>query len=103
LLLGPSAIRRGSGVAPHARHQGRRADLGIARARKALGVGKGATKEQVAAAHRVLAHTHHPDKVASLQPEAREYSERRMKEINIAYAELRREWNDRASGEARTR
>ena len=32
----------------------------------------------------------------------REYSEQRMKEINVAYAELKREWNNRASEEART-
>jgi preprotein translocase subunit Sec63 len=33
---------------------------------------------------------HHPDKVAGMRPETREYSEERMKEINAAYAELRR-------------
>jgi DnaJ-class molecular chaperone len=33
---------------------------------------------------------HHPDRVAGMDPEAREYSEERMKEINAAYDELRR-------------
>jgi DnaJ-domain-containing protein 1 len=75
----------------------------LARARKTLGVAKGASAEQIGAAYRELARTHHPDKVASLEPEVREYSERRMKEINAAYAELKREWNDRTSEEAKTR
>jgi DnaJ like chaperone protein len=74
----------------------------LARARKTLGVAKGASAEQIGAAYRELARTHHPDKVASLEPEVREYSERRMKEINAAYAELKREWNNRASEGART-
>ncbi len=74
----------------------------LARARKTLGVAKGASAEEIGAAYRELARTHHPDKVASLDPEVREYSEQRMKEINIAYAELKREWNKRASEEART-
>ena len=73
----------------------------LARARKTLGVAKGASAEQIGAAYRELARTHHPDKVASLEPEVREYSEQRMKEINIAYAELKREWKDRASEGAR--
>ena len=60
----------------------------LASARKTLGVEKGASAEQIGAAYRELARTHHPDKVASLEPEVREYSEQRMKEINAAYAEL---------------
>ena len=75
----------------------------LARARKALGVSKGASAEQIGVAYRELARTHHPDKVASLEPEVREYSEQRMKEINVAYAELKREWKDRTSQEARAR
>jgi hypothetical protein len=63
-------------------------------ARRALGVSKGAGVEEISAAYRNLARTHHPDKVASLEPEVREYSEQRMKEINAAYAELKRQWND---------
>jgi len=39
--------------------------------------------------------------VAKLKPEVREYSERRMKEINAAYSELKRQWNDPASEGAR--
>ena len=61
----------------------------LASARKTLGVEKGASAEQIGAAYRDLARTHHPDKVASLEPEVSEYSEQRMKEINAAYAELR--------------
>ena len=57
----------------------------LATARTALGVAKGAGTEEISAAYRKLAQTHHPDKVANLEPEVREYSEQRMKEINAAY------------------
>jgi hypothetical protein len=70
-------------------------------ARRALGVAKGASPEEVSAAYRKLARTYHPDKVAVLEPEVREYSEQRMKEINAAYAELKRQWNDPATENAR--
>jgi hypothetical protein len=73
----------------------------LATARRALGVSKGAGVEEISAAYRRLAQTHHPDKVANLEPEAREYSERRMKEINAAYSELKRQWNDKSTEGAR--
>jgi hypothetical protein len=66
----------------------REARLGSAR--KVLGVAKGASAEQISAAYRKLARTHHPDKVANLAPAVRDRSERRMKEINAAYTELKR-------------
>ena len=62
---------------------------------------KGATAEEISAAYRELARTHHPDKVANLEPEVREYSEQRMKEINSAYAELKRQWSEPATEETR--
>jgi hypothetical protein len=73
----------------------------LAAARRALGVSKGAGVEEISAAYRKLARTHHPDKVANLEPEVREYSEQRMKEINAAYAEFKRHWNNSATEEAR--
>src|SRR5215207_1779604 len=73
----------------------------LATARRALGVSKGAGIEEISAAYRKLARTYHPDKVANLEPEVREYSEQRMKEINAAYSELKRQWNDPASEGAR--
>jgi hypothetical protein len=69
----------------------------LATARRALGVSKKAGAEEISAAYRKLARTHHPDKVANLEPEVREYSEQRMKEINAAYAEFKRQWNDQAT------
>ena len=54
-----------------------------------LGLGAGASKAEVVTAYRRLARTYHPDKVAHLAPEAREFAEERMKEINAAYSELR--------------
>jgi DnaJ-domain-containing protein 1 len=73
----------------------------LATARKVLGVAKGASAEQIIAAYRGLARTHHPDKVANLEPEVREFSERRMKEINSAYADLKRQWSEPATEETR--
>ena len=73
----------------------------LATARRALGVSKGAGAEEISAAYRNLARTHHPDKVANLEPEVRKYSEQRMKEINAAYAEIKRQWNDPATEDAR--
>jgi DnaJ-class molecular chaperone len=60
-------------------------------------VSKKAGVEEISAAYRNLARTHHPDKVANLKPEVREYSEQRMKEINAAYAEFKCQWNDPAT------
>ena len=73
----------------------------LATARKVLGVAKGASAEEIIAAYRELARTHHPDKVANLEPEVREYSEQRMKEINSAYADLKRQWSEPATEETR--
>jgi hypothetical protein len=73
----------------------------LATARRALGVSKKAGAEEISAAYRKLARTHHPDKVANLEPEVREYSEQRMKEINAAYSELKRNWNDQDTEGAR--
>jgi DnaJ like chaperone protein len=49
-----------------------------------------ASSKEISAAYRRLARKHHPDKVANLEPEVRIFSEQRMKEINAAYAQLRR-------------
>jgi DnaJ-like protein len=76
-------------------------EASLAAARRALGVSKGAGVEEISAAYRKLARTHHPDKVANLEPEVREYSEQRMKEINAAYAEFKRHWNDPSNQGAR--
>src|SRR5215216_955845 len=73
----------------------------LATARRALGVSKRAGAEEISAAYRKLAQSHHPDKVANLEPEVREYSEQRMKEINAAYSEFKRQWNDQATEGAR--
>jgi DnaJ-domain-containing protein 1 len=59
-------------------------------AHRRLGVSADASSTEISAAYRRLARKFHPDKVASLEPEVRIYSEQRMKEINAAYAELRR-------------
>jgi DnaJ-domain-containing protein 1 len=55
-----------------------------------LGLGAGASPAEIVAAYRRLARTYHPDKVAGEPQEVREFFERRMKEINAAYSELKR-------------
>jgi cold shock protein len=55
-----------------------------------LGVTVGATLDEITHAYRRAAQQNHPDKVAALAPEFRELAERRMKEINAAYEELKR-------------
>ncbi len=65
-----------------------------------LGVAPGASGEQIGAAYRKLARLHHPDKVANESLEVREASERRMKEINAAYALLKHPGNGSSTTEA---
>ncbi|MFC1935682.1 DnaJ family molecular chaperone [Chloroflexota bacterium] len=55
-----------------------------------LQVRHGASREEITAAYRRLVRQYHPDKVANLAPEFREVAERRMKEINAAYEQLKR-------------
>jgi DnaJ-domain-containing protein 1 len=74
-----------------------RRDDTLATALKTLGVAQAAGAEEISAAYRKLAQTHHPDKVTKLKPELREYSEQRMKEINAAYALLRHQGDGSAS------
>jgi hypothetical protein len=62
-------------------------------ARVALGVASGASEGEIIAAYRDLARIYHPDKVANLPPEIREFADLKMKEINAAYAELKRRGN----------
>ena len=54
-----------------------------------LGVPPQATQQEIATAYREKAKQYHPDKVAHLAPEFREMAETRMKEINVAYQQLR--------------
>src|SRR5215211_2792071 len=96
---GRSSSERGEEERRFAETLGREAKL--ATARRTLGVSKGAGAEEINAAYRKLARTHHPDKVANLAPEVRAYSEQRMKEINAAYGEFKRHWNDPATESAR--
>jgi DnaJ-domain-containing protein 1 len=54
-----------------------------------LGVTPGASEQEIDEAYRKLVKMYHPDKVMSLAPEYLEIAERRMKEINVAYQEIR--------------
>lgn len=58
-------------------------------AHEVLGVVSNASEDEIVAAYRKLAQMYHPDRVSGLGPEFSELAERRMKEINAAYAQLR--------------
>ena len=55
-----------------------------------LGLPPSASWEEISAAHRRLAKLHHPDRLVNPTDEERETSDRRIRELNIAYMELRR-------------
>jgi hypothetical protein len=54
-----------------------------------LGVADSASMKEITTAYKKLALTYHPDKVANLPREVREYADQKMKEINAAYAHLK--------------
>jgi DnaJ domain len=54
-----------------------------------LGIGVSASIEEIRIAYRKMASLYHPDKVAHLAPEFREMADRKMKEINTAYGQLK--------------
>ena len=49
-----------------------------------------ATWEEITVAHRRLAKKHHPDHLQNATEEEREASDKRIRDLNIAYMELRR-------------
>jgi DnaJ-domain-containing protein 1 len=56
-------------------------ELGLTRSHQVLGVPLGASRQEVSQAYKKLAFMHHPDRVAGMGPEAREYSEEWMKAL----------------------
>lgn len=61
----------------------------LASAFRLLGLEPGASFEDVSAAYRSLAAQNHPDKVAHMAAEFRELAERKMRELNAAYDQIR--------------
>lgn len=57
---------------------------------RTLGVSSSATWPEIVAAYRKMASMYHPDKVHSLAPEYQVIAEARMKEITLAYENLKR-------------
>ena len=55
-----------------------------------LGLPATATWEEITATHRRLAKQHHPDRLMNATDEEREASDERIRDLNIAYMELRR-------------
>jgi DnaJ-domain-containing protein 1 len=55
-----------------------------------LGVPVSATWDEIISAHRRLAKLHHPDRLVDATDEQRESGNERIRELNIAYMELRR-------------
>jgi hypothetical protein len=60
-----------------------------------LGLPTGASFEDASVAYRNLARQNHPDKVAHLAPEFHELAERRMREINAAFDQIRLSFGQR--------
>jgi DnaJ-domain-containing protein 1 len=56
-------------------------ELNPTRSHQVLGVPLGASRQEVSQAYKKLAFMHHPDRVAGMGPEAREYSEEWMKAL----------------------
>jgi curved DNA-binding protein CbpA len=54
-----------------------------------LGLQPGASSDEASAAYKSLAAQNHPDKVAHMAPEFRELAERKMRELNAAYDQIR--------------
>ena len=54
-----------------------------------LGLGPGATADEVAAAYRQLAKVHHPDRWAEADPEVQRHHGEEMLRVNAAYHALR--------------
>jgi hypothetical protein len=54
-----------------------------------LGVAEAASWDEIVAAHRSLARAHHPDLVAQRPEQERADADQRIRQINIAYQELR--------------
>ncbi len=54
-----------------------------------LGIGRGASSDEIKSAYKRLANRYHPDKVAHLGEEFQKLAEERFKEIQQAYQELR--------------
>lgn len=54
-----------------------------------LGVPVSATWDEIVAAHHKLAWLHHPDRLIHARPKDRARSEERIRDVNLAYAELR--------------
>lgn len=55
-----------------------------------LGVEPSASRDEVRAAYQKLVQENHPDKVSGMSEEIRNLAERRTKEINAAYNELKK-------------
>jgi len=63
--------------------------VGFAAALSLMGLQTGASFEDVSAAYKSLAAQNHPDKVAHMAPEFRELAERKMRDLNAAYEQIR--------------
>lgn len=68
-------------------------------ARQVLGVPPGASIEQVNAAYREKAKQYHPDRVEGLGPELKALADEKMKEVNAAYAALKKQLGDTVKGQ----
>jgi len=59
-----------------------------------LGIDRNSSREKVTNAYHKLANEFHPDKLSNLSEELRKVAEEKMKEINWAYNQLKRNYKD---------
>lgn len=69
-------------------------DMTPAQARKILKVRPEADAAEIKRAYQQLVAQYHPDRVANAAPELQELAERRTKELNLAYATMKRGRNN---------
>ena len=76
---------------PHAPgQQAPNPEHGNAPAHQVLGVAPSASQQEIRAAYQKMVQQYHPDRVAAMGPELRDLAEKRTKEINAAYEEMKR-------------
>lgn len=81
----PDRYERWSGVRPY-EERGKEDPT-----HQVLGVRSDASKAEITAAYRQMARTYHPDRTTHFLPEFRELAQQRIREVNAAYARLKRQ------------
>lgn len=90
LRSGPRSVHQRQATSPHMGGSRPAPRPATTSAYEVLGVTPQDSFETIKQAYLRLVQQYHPDRVADMGPELREMAERRTKEINAAYTELKR-------------